>query len=187
MKTLLKIVEKYLICILLIIVALIQLYNSQFDSLTPWKGGGFGMFSTNKRANITAVGYTKNGDSILINVIGSKYDVPISRSFLTSTKNYPKRKKLEKLGGLIVNSYLTPKKLEIPVNIDTVSAQIIDNNKSFYNSIYVPKYYQSQKIAETEKAIEVESVKITLYETNFFEKDLLFKKRYVDEILVKKL
>ena len=94
MTNVLNFIEKYLVCIVLVIVALIQLYNSQFDRLTPWKGGGFGMFSTNKRANITAVGYTTSGDSVLINVIGSKFDIPISRSFLTSTKNYPKQERI---------------------------------------------------------------------------------------------
>jgi hypothetical protein len=183
---LLKLVDKYLICILLVLVALVQLYNSQFGRLTPWKGGGFGMFSTNKRANITAIGYTANGDSLIINVIGSKYDIPISRSFLTSTKNYPKKEKLEKLGGLIVNSYLTPKKLEIPDNIDAASADLINKNRKFYDIIYVPKYYQSDDIAISENAIKVERVKITLYETNFFEEGLLYKKHIVDEFQVVK-
>jgi hypothetical protein len=186
MTKLLKIVEKYLICIVLVLVALTQLYHSQFDRLTPWKGGGFGMFSTNKRANITAIGYTPNGDSIIINVIGSKFDVPISRSFLTSTKNFPKKEKLEKLGSLIVNSYLTPKKLEIPSNIDNKSAAVIASNIEFYDKMFVPKYYQNEDVAKSEKAIKVDRVKITLYETDFFEEGLLFKKRFIDEIQVVK-
>ena len=186
MTNVLNFIEKYLVCIVLVIVALIQLYNSQFDRLTPWKGGGFGMFSTNKRANITAVGYTASGDSVLINVIGSKFDIPISRSFLTSTKNYPKQEKLEKLGELIVNSYLTPKKLEIPTNLDQKSSQIIQMNKEFYEMMYVPKYYQSEEGALLEKAIKIDKVKISLYETDFFEEGLLFKKRFIDEIAITK-
>nr|WP_321231560.1 hypothetical protein [uncultured Psychroserpens sp.] len=181
-----KITEKYLICIVLIIIALIQLYHSQFDRLTPWKGGGFGMFSTNKRANITAVGYTSSGDSLIINVIGSKFDVPISRNFLTSTKNFPKKEKLEKLGTLIVNSYLHPQKLEIPSNIDRTSADLIKKDEKFYSTAFVPKYYQSDVIARSEKAIKIDKVKIILYETNFFEDGLLYKKRYVDEIYITK-
>ncbi|MGS2725267.1 hypothetical protein ACU8DI_01570 [Psychroserpens sp. BH13MA-6] len=184
--TFLKIAEKYLICIVLIAVAIIQLYHSQFDRLTPWKGGGFGMFSTNKRANITAIGYTSRGDSLLINVASSKFDVPISRNFLTSTKNFPKKEKLEKLGYLIVNSYLTPKKLEIPKNLDQKSAAIIEKNPSFYDMMYIPKYFQSEAIAQSENAVTIERVKITLYETDFYEEGLLFKKEFIDELHVVK-
>lgn len=186
MKALLSIIEEYLICIILIMVAAVQLYHSQFDRLTPWKGGGFGMFSTNRTANITATGYTSNGDSLIINVVGSKIDVPISRSFLQSTKNFPSKKRLEKLGYLIVNSYLKPEKLKVPNNIDAKSADLIQRNKEFYNMSYQPKYYQSEKIAKSENAVKIDSVKITLYETDFFEEGLLYKKQYVDEIYVVK-
>ncbi|WP_090606682.1 hypothetical protein [Parapedobacter koreensis] len=182
-----KIAEKYLICIILVIVALIQLYHSQFDRLTPWKGGGFGMFSTNKRANITVVGYASNGDSLIIKVVASNLDVPISKSFLSSTNNFPTKRKLEKLGHLIVNSHLSPVKLEIPNNIDSTSAAIIQRNQRFYDTIYLPKYYQSPEIAKSENAIKVDSVKITLYETDFFEEGFLFKKRFLDEIQAAKL
>ncbi|OUS00800.1 hypothetical protein A9Q86_08580 [Flavobacteriales bacterium 33_180_T64] len=186
--TFFKIIDKYLICIVLVAVALIQIYHSQFDRLTPWKGGGFGMFSTNKRANVTAVGYTSDGDSLIINVIGSKFDVPISRNFLSSTKNFPKKEKLERLGALIVNSYLQPQKLEIPSNIDRASADLIKGNEKFYSTAFIPKYYQSDDIAKSEKAIKIDRVKITLYETDFFEDGLSYKKRYVDEIqIVKKV
>lgn len=182
MKKLLNIIDEYLICIILIIVAIFQLYNSQFDRLTPWKGGGFGMFSTNKKADITAVGYTSDGDSLIINVVGSKIDVPISRSFLRVTKNFPEKKRLEKLGYLIVNSYLKPKKLEIPDNLDSKSADLIQSSQKFYSLSYQPKYYQSEEIAIAENAIKIDSLKLTLYEINFFEKGLLYKKHYVDEI-----
>lgn|GEM_PF-3591779 len=179
---LLRIVEKYLICIILVVVASIQLYHSQFDRLTPWKGGGFGMFSTNKRANIAAVGYTASGDSIIIKVSASELDIPISESFLRSTNNFPTKAKLEKLGYLIVNSHLIPIELEIPDNIDRTSTNIIQRNQRFYDTVYSPKYYQSGEIAKSENAIKVDSVKIILYETDFFEKGFLFQKRYVDEI-----
>ncbi len=180
----LKYLEKYLICVILVTVAGIQLYHSQFDRLTPWKGGGFGMFSTNKRANITAVGYTPEGDSVIVNVIGSKIDVPISRSYLRSTKNFPKEENLERLGYLIVNSYLKPRKLEVPNNIDSRSAKKIKSNQNFYGLSYIPKHYQSDEIAEEEEAIRVDKVKITLYETDFLEKGLIYKKERIDEIII---
>ncbi|MTI30092.1 hypothetical protein [Xanthovirga aplysinae] len=175
-------IDRYLICYILIIVALIQLYNSQFSSLTPWKGGGFGMFSTNKRANITAVGYKENGDSLLISIQSSKFDVPISKNFLTSTKNFPKMEKLEKLGSQIVPSYLRPSTLEFPSNIDESTLQHINDNNEFYRVIYVPKYYQNDSTALVEEAVKIERLKIRLFQTDFFEEDLAVRKRFIKEI-----
>ncbi len=180
----LKNIDYYLICYLLVIIAFIQLYNSQFGSLTPWKGGGFGMFSTNKAINITAVGYQKNGDSILINVIGSKFNVPISNSFLTSTKNYPKTKKLEKLGLQIINYHLKPTPLEIPSNLDSNTAKHIQNNKKFYETVYKPKFYENDILALADDAIKIDRIKIRLFETDFFETDLTVKKNFLGEIEV---
>lgn len=176
------IADKYLMCIVLIIIALVQIYDSQFGRLTPWKGGGFGMFSTNKSANIAAIGYTSSGDSILINVEGSKYDLPISKSFLSATEHFPKEEKLNKLAHMIVNSYLKPSTLEIPLNIDKNSNKLIKDNPKFYTLIYTPKYYQNLHNAKLENALEIYKVKIILYETDFSEEGLMFKKRFIDEV-----
>lgn len=37
---------KFLIPVLLTVVALMQIYNVNANNLTPWKGGGFGMFAS---------------------------------------------------------------------------------------------------------------------------------------------
>lgn len=183
--TLIKAVEKYIICILLVLVALIQLYHSQFDRLTPWKGGGFGMFSTNRKANITAIGYTSSGDSLIINVSGNKFDIPISKNFLNTTLNFPKKDKLEKLAYLICHAYLKPSPLIVPVNIDTHSADMISKNPKFFKTVYQPTYYQNLHNAQLDGAVQVEKVKILLYETDFYEKEMIFEKRYVDEYITK--
>ncbi|MCK8481203.1 hypothetical protein [Psychroserpens algicola] len=178
----LKHIDNYLICYILVIVAVVQLYNSQFDSLTPWKGGGFGMFSTNKTTNITAVGYKSNGDSILIKVIGSKFNVPISNTFLTSTKNYPKKENLRKLGMQIIHSYLKPTTVEIPANIDKNTLDHINKNERFYKLVYEPKYYENDDTAHAEDAIKIQSLKIRVFETDFFENELIVKKKFIKEI-----
>ena len=182
-----KLAEKYLICIVLILVALIQLYHSQFDRLTPWKGGGFGMFSTNKRANIVAVGYKSDGDSIVIRVVASKYDIPISKNFLTTVKNFPTNKRLKRLGSMILSTHLKPEKIQIPQNIDSLSAVEAEQNQEFYSTTYFPKYYQSDVIAQNEDAVKVDKVKIILYETDFLEEGYLYTKKYIDEIEIEKV
>ena len=180
----LKHIDNYFICYILVVVALLQLYNSQFGILSPWKGGGFGMFSTNKSANITAVGYGKDGDSVLINVVGSKFNVPISNYFLLSTKNFPKNEKLKRIGTQIVNSYLKPTTVDFPTNIDKKTLNQIHNNESFYTLVYEPKYYDSDVTANAEEAIKIVRVKIRLFETDFFEDDLTVKKKLMGEIEV---
>ncbi len=177
--------ENRLVCVLLIVVAVIQMYNSQFDTLTPWKGGGFGMFSTNKKANITAVGYKANGDSILINVVANKFDLPISKNFLKSTLNYPKERKLERLGKLIATSYLQPDTIkETPKNLDKRTYEQLKKNPEFYHTIYTPRHYQNEKMAIAGNATKIERVKIKLYNTDFYEEGLLYKKSYLKEIEV---
>lgn len=178
----LKNIDNYLVCYILIVIAIIQLYNSQFSSLTPWKGGGFGMFSTNKTTNITAVGYKKNGDSVLISIVSSKFNVPISNQFLTSTKNFPKKEKLQKLGRRIINSYLKPTTVEFPPNFDKKTLDYIKDNESFYTLAYEPKYYENDITALAEEAIRIERVKIRLFQTDFFEKDLTVRKSFIGEI-----
>ncbi|MEM5566943.1 hypothetical protein WNY78_17610 [Psychroserpens sp. AS72] len=180
----LKNIDNYLICYILVVVGLIQLYNSQFDTLTPWKGGGFGMFSTNKATNITAVGYQKNGDSVLIKVVGSKFNVPISNAFLTSTKNYPKKENLRKLGMQIIHSHLKPTTIEFPSNIDERTLKHMYDNKKFYELAYEPKYYENDDTALAEEAIKIERVKIMVYETDFFEDNYIIKKKFLNEIEV---
>lgn len=179
MKVFVKIVDNFFICFVLIFIALIQIYDSQFDRLTPWKGGGFGMFSTNKISNLTAIGYTKNGDSVLIKVEGSKYDIPIPRNFLNQTKQYPNKKRLNRLATLIVNSYLKPSPLTLPQNLDEKSVSYIKNNENFYSKIYTPKYYQGSKNANLEEAINIYRVKVILYETDFYEKGVKVQKHYI--------
>lgn len=179
MNALVKIVDNFFICFVLVFVALVQIYDSQFDRLTPWKGGGFGMFSTNKTSNITAIGYTKDGDSVLIKVEGSKYDIPIPRNFLNQTKQFPNKKRLNKLATLIVNSYLKPSSLTLPQNLDEKSINYIENNKKFYSKIYTPKYYQGSKNANLEGAITIQKVKVMLYETDFYEQGVKVEKHYI--------
>ncbi len=181
----LKILDKYLICFVLTAVALFQLYNSQFDGLNPWKGGGFGMFSTNKKNNITAIGYTSEGDSVLIKIVGSKLDIPISNNFLRNLKYYPKKEGLLKLGKLILNSHLKPSLLNISEgDIDSKSYNQIKKDSAFYSKVYVPKYYPNTELAKMDNALRIEKIIIHMYEMNFYNDGLKFKKNYVQSLEV---
>lgn len=175
----------YIIPCILVIVAFFQLYNSNYNKLTPWKGGGFGMFSTNKKNIINAIGYTDN-DSILIKVTSSKLNIPISDNFLKSTINFPSESKLELLSKKLLNSYLKPENHSIQKrHIDSKSFHIIDNNK-FYQTFYVPTFYKNKISAEKDGAIKIDKVKILLYEINFYENDYTVKKHFVKELILSK-
>ena len=183
----LKLLDKYLICALLTAVVVFQLYNSQFDSLNPWKGGGFGMFSTNKKNNITAIGYTSDGDSVLIKIVSSKLNLPISKNFLTNLKYYPTESGLIQLGELILNSALKPSSLDISKEkIDSKSFRRIEQDSIFYSKIYIPKHYSNCRQLELDEAIYINRVVLHLYEMNFYNEDLIFKKTYKYGIELKK-
>lgn len=46
-----KFVKYYLLTTIVVVVALIQLYRSQTTHQSPWKGGGFGMYTSINEAN----------------------------------------------------------------------------------------------------------------------------------------
>jgi hypothetical protein len=182
-----KRLDFFLIPILLVIVAMVQLYNSNFKNLSPWKGGGFGMFSTNKENMINAIGYFKNGDSILIEVKSNKLNIPISDNFLKTTLTFPREESLQKLGTLVLNSYLKPEKLIISRNqVDGKTFTIINSNKTFYNTIYMPKYYMNKKTVAIDSAIRIDKIKIILSEVNFHEENYTYKKEIKKQLMISK-
>jgi hypothetical protein len=84
--------------ILLIVVACVQIYLARNADLTPWKGGGFGMFSTTDgnanrylRVYVTA---PQRSEEILIK--------PSLEDLATRAEMYPQNSQLEKLAKAIL-------------------------------------------------------------------------------------
>jgi hypothetical protein len=83
---------------LLIVVACVQIYLARNADLTPWKGGGFGMFSTTDgnanrylRVYVTA---PQRSEEILIK--------PSLEDLATRAEMYPQNSQLEKLAKAIL-------------------------------------------------------------------------------------
>ncbi len=93
--------------LLLIIVALRQIFLVSTTKLSPWKGGGFGMFSSidkpSKRV-IEVRGLTTTGESFEID-LSWQNDV-ISSQQIKLIKTVPKKKLLAKTAATILNSDL---------------------------------------------------------------------------------
>ncbi|MCI0441828.1 hypothetical protein L0244_37890 [bacterium] len=84
--------------ILLIVVACVQIYLSRNADLTPWKGGGFGMFSTtdgnaNRYLRVFVTG-PQRSEEILIK--------PSLEDLATRAEMYPQNSQLEKLAKAIL-------------------------------------------------------------------------------------
>lgn len=52
--------------VLLVLVAAFQVYNVHFHDLSPWKGGGFGMFAVSSYRTFTVDGTTMEGEDVYV-------------------------------------------------------------------------------------------------------------------------
>lgn len=67
-------IEKWLVSLILIGVALLQIYLAVTANLTPWKGGGFGMFATidsSAMRIIQAEGIEQNGEVLTLDLVNA--------------------------------------------------------------------------------------------------------------------
>lgn len=88
----------YIAPALLIVVALNQVLHANLDCLTPWKGGGFGMFSSTTSAS---------NRWIVIKLHTDKESIPVAcprryRMNLAKIKAFPKRNRLEDFGSDLI-------------------------------------------------------------------------------------
>ncbi|MGF1486532.1 MAG: hypothetical protein ACFBSE_05400 [Prochloraceae cyanobacterium] len=92
---------------LLIVVALRQIILVSAVKLNPWKGGGFGMFSSVDRPSnrvIEVIGSTATGESIEIDL--NFINNVISEQEIKLIKTVPRKKNLKKTAQKILNSEL---------------------------------------------------------------------------------
>ncbi len=177
-------IDEYFIPFILIIVACIQIYNSQFNGLSPWKGAGFGMFSTNEKNEINAIGYLENGDSILIRVKGSKYNVPISTPLVNTINQFPKELLLDQLSKQLLKAHFKPDTSILEPNyIDAVSYSKLQGNAKFYSTIYRPILYQNEANITKDRALKINRIKLMVFKSNYYDEGYYFKKKFIKEII----
>lgn len=108
-----KFLQFWFVPLLLIVIALRQLFLVSTVKLTPWKGGGFGMFSSIDRPSNRVVevrGITKSGRSLEID-LAFENEV-ISPQQLKLIKTVPKQQLLELTAEKILNSDLRTTRIE---------------------------------------------------------------------------
>ncbi|WP_416669482.1 hypothetical protein [Egbenema bharatensis] len=103
-------IERGLPATILVIVALLQLYLTQTANLSPWKGGGFGMFgaidSPDMRV-IQAEGLDQEGNLIQLDVYSALDDRTIWR-----TRTLPRQSDLEQMAPQLVSQSIVPTTIE---------------------------------------------------------------------------
>lgn len=134
----------YFPCILLIGVAISQIYITQSEGfLTPAKGGGFGMFSTVDKLNNRALSvygiFDKNQVNIRIDTQDPYFKKNLQRKW-QKARSYPSNSNLRDLGRALSNLKLSqrPDYLKIEVKKCTFDNKEIKVKYQLVNELTIP-------------------------------------------------
>jgi hypothetical protein len=103
-------IERGLPGAILVLVALLQLYLAQTDNLSPWKGGGFGMFGAIDAPGmrvIQAEGLDQDGEPIQIDIYSALDDRTIRR-----IRTLPQQRNLEQMAPQLVAQKIVPSSIQ---------------------------------------------------------------------------
>jgi len=166
----LKKIKVYIIPIVLIVVVFFQMYNVRFSTLHIGLGGGFGMFASGKLHVLSAVGYTKSGDSIVIDMRHGPQNT-VSFVQLGLAKYFPREKYLKPLSKkLLKYKYV---KSEISKSILPAENKFMDQlqgDTSFYYSLYTAKLSKKIDPKINKGFKEIVKVKIHAYAMTYDER-----------------
>ncbi len=96
------------ICLL---VAIAQLSCSQFSTLSPWKGGGFGMFASsdspwNRFISLTGEDYAGNIFRIDLPRTRFTYPRPLTADYLARVTIFPQKRSLEAVAAAVLSAHV---------------------------------------------------------------------------------
>lgn len=98
----------YLIPILMGIIAINQIRMAHFDLLSPWMGGGFGMFAANNAPNVRILvvrGFTGEGDGKLLEFLPLELEsTKLSTNYALKLQAYPNLEGLKKVSVAMANT-----------------------------------------------------------------------------------
>jgi hypothetical protein len=101
-----RLLERGLPAAILILVALLQLYLTQTANLSPWKGGGFGMFGTTDAPDmrvIQAEGLDQQGNLIQFDLYSA-----LDARTIRRTRTLPRQSDLEQMAPQLINQPIVP-------------------------------------------------------------------------------
>lgn len=99
----------YAVPLLCLAVALGQIGCARLGPLTPWKGGGFGMFATVDRPELrtlSIVAADERGEQYRITLpTGTRTHLsPVSAAFLNETRMFPTSRRLERIAEAVLRA-----------------------------------------------------------------------------------
>ncbi|ELS04771.1 hypothetical protein Xen7305DRAFT_00045070 [Xenococcus sp. PCC 7305] len=100
-----RFIEKWLVALILIGVALLQIYLAANFNLTPWKGGGFGMFAaidSSAMRIIQAEGLDQEGEILTLDLVNA-----LDKKTWRRIRALPRQSDLEAIApDLLTNSFV---------------------------------------------------------------------------------
>jgi len=105
-----RVVERGLPAMILVMVALLQIYLTQTANLSPWKGGGFGMFGAIDAPAMRAIqaeGLDQDGKPIQLDVYSALDDRTIRR-----IRTLPRQSDLEQIAPQFIAQAVVPTTIE---------------------------------------------------------------------------
>lgn len=103
----------WIVPMVLVIIAGVQVITARIGTLTPWKGGGFGMFASIDRPEnryLFVNGTTADGDDYRIVVRFGEFThpQPLTSEFENRALSFPRAAHLRQLAEAVLRSHLVP-------------------------------------------------------------------------------
>lgn len=98
--------ERWLVPSILVAIALLQIYLTHITQLTPWKGGGFGMFATVDALDtrvLAAAGLDQSGERLTLDILDAVDDFTFDRM-----RSMPRTIDLQRLAPRLVGQAVVP-------------------------------------------------------------------------------
>ena len=119
--------ERALPAAILVFVALLQIYLVNTTNLSPWKGGGFGMFAAVDAPSmrvIVAEGLDEAGELLRIDA----YSL-LPKSTERQIRSFPRRSDLQQLGEALLSNSLVPTTIKYDYSLQQLLADNPDLQK----------------------------------------------------------
>ena len=161
--------EYYFVPTLLIIIAILQLVLVKTSHLSPWKGGGFGMFASIDSPNmrtVNAYGFDYNGTKVKIDIWSSV--TPHNKKKLQCI---PSSKMLMMIGKELIESEFVPVNVGLENAIKKISETKLYNqdDNNFSNSFKENNvvYRKKKRNNSSLKAIHFKTIVIEIWQLHY--------------------
>lgn len=183
--------------VLLVVVAITQIYMVNTASLSRWKGGGFGMFSTIDSPSARFLRVYVETDDGEIPVLVPKTLRTLARKSMVM----PTPKRLTELAEEIIDGtwvYLNMvssmqyyQYLLSSIGNDELAAEIQlliknKNNHISFESLRLAKMVEEEKVSSFDKRIPIKYVRVEVWKYFFDKERMILKARKHNEIILEK-